>query len=96
MGDSSWEGGGTLSKIVINLPRTYEKLHSDSVLLEELTFSRGDFSPVGVDIHPSPKKVIKLTRSYYDSVVSEILRYTHTHTQTDRQITCYFYVRMIL
>ena len=26
-GDLSWEGGGTIPKIVINLPRTYEKLH---------------------------------------------------------------------
>ena len=26
-GDFSWEGGGTLPKIVENLPWTYEKLH---------------------------------------------------------------------
>ena len=26
-GDLSWEVGGTLPKIVINLPRIYEKLH---------------------------------------------------------------------
>ena len=26
-GDFSWKGGGTLPKIVINLPMTYEKLH---------------------------------------------------------------------